>query len=168
MYDLLYELSPYAPFVLFVATTLDIFFVSGYIFYGAAMMSSVAVMHATGIVSAPMIILAAYAGTLLGTVLNFYAGRLLGETQIVKRRLQGPSAAKAQAMLRSRGLFLFMAIGRSITFTRPIYALILGTLDIRFRRFIILEMIIALVWVCFWLFIIFQGEAFVMWVYDRL
>lgn len=162
MYEILYELSPYAPVVVFVATTLDIVFLTGYLLYGGAMMASVLMMYTSGMISAPMIVLSAYAGTMLGNIINFYAGRFFGETKLVQKRLDHPKVEKARDFLRTKGLFLFMFVGRFVTFTRPLYALVLGTLDIRFRRFILYEATIALFWICFWLYVILEGGALII------
>jgi membrane protein DedA with SNARE-associated domain len=158
MYELLYELSPYTPLVVLLASVLDVFFVSGYVLYGAAMMGSVLIMHTTDMISTPALFLSAYIGTVSGSVLNFWAGRAFSTHPVVARRLAGPNAQKAQRLLQTRGLFWFICIGRFITLTRPLYGLIIGTLNIRFRRFFVYESGIAFVWISFWLYIILRGE----------
>ena len=158
MLELITQLSPYAPVAILVASALDIFFVTGLFLYGAAMMSSIAMMHATGMISLEMIIISAYGGTLLGNTLNYYAGRLFGETKFVIRKLQNPKVEKVHAFLQSRGLFIFIFGCRFFAFTRPLYALVLGSLKISFFRFFSYELIIALVWILFWLFVLLQGE----------
>jgi len=168
MYELLVELTPYAPFVVLVATFLDSFFLSGYFLYGAAMMGSVLMMHASGIISIPMLIITAFTGTIAASTVNFWVGRFCSEAPFVAQRLHGPRVNQARTFLRTRGLFVFMTVGRFVTFTRPIYALIIGTLEIRFRRFIIYECAIAFFWVCFWMFVILQGELLARWLYSLL
>lgn len=115
-------------------------------------------MHATGMISIEMIIVSSYSGTILGNVTNYWAGRLFGKTPVVSQRLRHPKVEKARGYLNKKGLFIFMAVSRFITFFRPLYALLLGSLAISFRRFILYESIIALCWILFWLFIIIQGE----------
>ena len=158
MLELIYQLSPYAPVAIFVASVLDIFFASGLFLYGAAMMSSVAMMHVTGMISIEMIILSAYSGTLTGNFLNYSVGRWFGETKLVTRKLQHPKVETVLRFLRTRGLFLFIFGCRFFAVTRPLYALVLGSLKIKFYRFFLYEMTVALTWIVFWLFILLQGE----------
>lgn len=166
MLEAIYQLSPYAPLVIFVASALDIFFVTGFILYGAAMMSSVAMMHATGMISIEGIVAAAYSGTLVGNALNFGIGKLFGETDFVTKKLEQPKVETARNFLKSRGLFLYILIGRCITVTRPLYALILGSLKIRFYRFLAYEMVISLVWTLFWLYVLLQGEKLFFYFFE--
>ena len=157
-YDSLYEVSHYAPLVIFIATVLDIFFITGYIFYGAAMLSSVLALHMSGMIGTEALLVVAFFGTVIGNSVNYWVGRLFGQTAFVQKRLQHPRAQKAEGFLRTRGLTLYMVIGRFITFTRPLYALILGSMSIRFDRFLIREIPLAFFWVSFWLLVILQGE----------
>jgi membrane-associated protein len=164
MFDIIYQFSPYAPVVIFISSFLDIFFVSGLILYGAAMMGSVVLMYTTGMISAELIIISAFSGTLLGNLLNYATGRMLSDVPIVKNRLQNPKLKKAHRFLKSRGLFLYIGTCRFVAVTRPLYALLAGSLKVSFQRFLIYEIIVALVWVIFWLIILIQGEA----IYSRI
>lgn len=161
MEEFIYQLSPYAPAAILIAAALDIFFITGYILYGFAMLTSVLMMYTTGMISAEAILVAAFLGTMTGNTTNYWVGRLFGETKFVTKRLAQPRAQKARHFLQNRGLIIFMVIGRFITFTRPMYALILGSMRIRFRRFLMYEIPLAFFWVAFWLFIILQGEEVV-------
>ena len=165
MLDALYTLSPYAPVVIFVAATLDIFFVTGLILYGAAMLGLIAMMHTTGMITLEGIVVSAYAGTMLGNVLNYGAGRLFGEVPIVARKLQHPKLETGRAFLKTRGLFLFIIVCRFIAVTRPLYALLIGSLEISFRRFFLYEAFVALAWIIFWLIILVQGEMIYAWLF---
>tara|TARA_B100001989_G_C24526295_1_gene458836 strand:- start:1204 stop:1704 length:501 start_codon:yes stop_codon:yes gene_type:complete len=158
MYEWLYELSPYYPIVLFVASALDIFFATGLFLYGAAMMSSVAMMHATGMITVEMIAISSYAGTMLGNTLNYYSGRIFHQSPVITKRLEHPKVQKIRHFLQHKGLFVYIAVARFVAVTRPLYALVLGSLKIKFHRFILYEAIIALIWIMFWLFILIQGE----------
>lgn len=158
MIESLYELAPYAPIVLFIAAALDIFFVTGLVLYGAAMLSSVAVLHASGMISATGIAISALLGTLCGNVVNFYCGRLFAETKFIQQRVEHPSTLRARNILKTNGLLFYILIGRFVTFTRPLYGVLAGSLRINARRFFFYEVIIAAFWIIFWLNIILQGE----------
>ena len=158
LYETIYSVSHYAPLVIIVAAILDIFFMSGLILYGVAMLSTVGMMHMSGMISTGELIASAFVGTTVGNTANYWVGRLFGETAYIQRKLQTPKIEKAQSFLRTRGLLVFMIIGRFITFTRPLYAVVLGSMQIRFHRFIIREIPLALFWVTFWLLILLEGE----------
>ncbi len=158
-YNFIYSIAPYAPLVILIASTLDIFFVTGYILYGAAMMSSVLMLHASGMISTEMLVVAALTGTLLGNTGNYWAGYWFGETQFIQKKLKNPKVQHAKEKFMNRGLCIFVFIGRFITFTRPAYALLLGSMKVSFSKFITTEVPIAFIWVVFWLCIILQGES---------
>lgn len=158
MYEFVYQLSHYAPLVIFVASVLDIFFLSGYILYGGATLGAVGMMHMTGMITVPEIIGAALAGTLLGNQINYWSGRLFHKTNFVQKRLETERAQKAEGFLRARGLLLFMIIGRFVTFFRPIHAVILGAFNIKLRRVLFYDIILSFIWVTLWLSVILYGE----------
>lgn len=158
MFEAVQNLSSFAPLVIFIASALDIFFVTGLFLYGAAMLSTIAMMHTTGMITVEMIVISAYGGTVLGNSLNYASGRLFKETKIVAKKLEHPKLLKAKSFLQSRGLFLYILICRFIAVSRPLYALLLGSMGIKFYRFLLYELIIALAWIIFWLFILVQGE----------
>ena len=154
-----YELSHYAPLVVLVATILDILIFTGYIFYGFAMLSSILVLHTAGMISTEALFISAYFGTLLGNTGNYLIGWFLGNTTYVQKKLSHQRVVTVKRYLSNHGLFVFMVTGRCITFTRPMYALLLGSMNISPRRFFLYETIIAFVWVSFWLLVIIEGEA---------
>ena len=158
MYETLYELSHYAPLVIFFASVLDIFFITGYILYGGATLGAVGMMHLTGMITVPEIIMSALAGTLFGNQINYWVGRLFHKTAFVSKRLNGARAQKAEGFLRTRGLLLFMIVGRFVTFFRPLHGLIIGTFNIKLRRFLVYDIILSLLWVCIWLVVLLFGE----------
>jgi membrane protein DedA with SNARE-associated domain len=145
--------------VLFIAATADIFFVTGLFLYGAAMMTTVATLYATGTMSAEVIFVCAYGGTLLGNILNFYVGRLFDKSPMIEKKLQHPKIQKGKHFLETKGLFLYIGICRFVAVSRPLYALVLGSLKIKFSRFIFFEAIIAFFWVLFWLVFLIQGAS---------
>lgn len=153
-----YQLSHNAPVVLFVAAMLDVFLFTGYILYGAAMLSTVVFMHSTGMISTETLLLVAYIGTVSGSIINYLIGRFLGTTNLVQQKLHHPRLVQSRQYLTKRGLLVFMCVGRFITFTRPVYAVLIGSLGISFSRFLIYELSIAFVWVSFWLLIIIKSE----------
>lgn len=158
LYDTLYNLSHYAPIVILIAAALDIFFVTGLFLYGFAMLSTVGMLHATGMISTQALIVSAFIGTVSGNICNYWAGRLFNNTRFIQSKLESKQAKRAQSFLNSRSLFLYMIVGRFITFTRPLYALLLGSLQVSFRTFLSREIPLALFWVTFWIVIILQGE----------
>lgn len=157
MFELIQQFSAYAPLIIFVAATLDILFLTGLILYGAAMIGSIGAMYSTGMISVEMIILSSYCGTVFGNCLNYGAGHIFREAPFISNKLNDPKVQKVKSILDKRSLPLFMVISRFIALIRPLYALVLGSLDISFKRFLFFELIIALFWVLFWLFIIVQG-----------
>lgn len=166
MSELIYELSHYAPLVIFVAATLDIFFLSGYILYGGATLGAIGMMHMSGMISVPEIIAAALTGTLFGNQINYWVGRLFNTTSFVQKRLETKRAQKAFGWLRSRGLLSYMVVGRFITFFRPIHAVILGAFNIRWHRFVSYDIPLSFIWVTFWLTIILYGEKLYLQFFD--
>lgn len=158
LYEAVYQFSHYAPLVILIAAALDIFFMTGLFLYGAAMMSTVLMMHMTGMIETEALIVSAFLGTVGGNLVNFWIGRWFSETEFIKTRLTRPRYQRAREHLRTRGLTLFMFIGRFVTFTRPLYALLLGSARISFKRFLWRELPLAFCWVTFWLLIVLQGE----------
>lgn len=161
MYDLLYELTPYAPLVILIAAFLDVFFITGYLLYGFAMAGSVAMMYSSGMISAEVLITSAFIGTYTGNLTNFAIGHFFSECAFIRKHLKLKQIDKTRQLLKEQRLFVFMAICRSITFIRPAYSLLLGTLGIKKRKFIFYEAIIAFCWVTFWVLVIIFGESFI-------
>ena len=158
MYEVIYELSHYAPLVIFIASVLDIFFLTGLILYGGATLGAVGMMHMTGMITVPQIIISALAGTLFGNQINYWTGRFFHNTAFIQKRLATARAQKAEGFLRTRGLLPFMLIGRFVTFFRPLHGLILGTFNIKLRRFLFYDFILSFIWIVFWLSILLYGE----------
>ena len=110
MFELIEQFAPYSPLVIFFASIFDIFFATGLFLYGAAMMGSIAMMYTTGMITIPEIIIASYAGTLIGNSLNYLSGRLFDKAPIVERKLQHPKIQKIKGYLQTKGLFLYILI----------------------------------------------------------
>jgi len=159
MLEFLKQLATNYPLIIFIASVLDIFFVSGLFLYGAAMMGSILMLYTAGLISVSEIILASYAGTLLGNILNYWSGRVFDKVPIVDKKLNHPKVQTAKGYLRTKGLFLYILICRFIAISRPLYALVLGSLNIKFSRFIVYEAVVAFFWVVFWLIVLIQGEV---------
>lgn len=158
MLEIIQQLSLYSPIIIFTASILDIFFATGLFLYGFTTLGVVAFMHNTSAISFQAIIISAYIGTIFGNTVNFFVGKLFGKTNLIKKRLENKKLIKAKKFLQNKGLFIYIIVCRFIAVLRPLYALFLGTIGIKFKRFILYESIIALVWVVFWLFILIQGE----------
>ena len=161
MVEIFNDFIVYVPVALFFAAIIDIFFLTGLLFYGGTTLGAIGLLYSSGAIGFGEIVIATYAGTLLGNSVNFYSGRLFGETPVVARKLSNPKVQKAQQFLRTRGLFLYILIGRFTAVTRPLYALLLGSLQIKYRRFIIYEACIALFWVVLWLLIVTNSIDFI-------
>lgn len=153
------SLFSHAPLLVFVAAILDVFFVTGLLFYGVATLSSVAMLYFTGMISLEAIVISSFSGTVLGNTVNYGAGRFFGTTATVTQFLQRPRLKTAHVFLQTRGLFLFIAVCRFIALFRPVYALLLGSMRISFGRFLLYESIVALAWVIFWLGLLIEGKA---------
>jgi len=158
MYESLYQLSHHAPLVIFTASILDVFFLSGYILYGLATLGAVAMMHLSGMVTVPEIIMAAVTGTVFGNQLNYWIGRFFSTTTFIKKRISSPRAQRAQAFLQTKGLLVYMIIGRFVTFFRPIHGVILGALNINPCRVLTYDILLSIVWVSVWLWVLLSGE----------
>jgi membrane protein DedA with SNARE-associated domain len=159
MFELIQQFASYAPAVIFIASVLDIFFVTGLFLYGAAMLGSIAMMYSTGMITLEMIIVSSYLGTLLGNSLNYFSGRMFDKAPFIERKLQHPKVQKVRKLLQTKSLFIYILVCRFIAVSRPLYALVLGSLKVNFGRFILYESLVALAWVIFWLFILVQGES---------
>lgn len=160
-------LAPYAPFAIFGAAVLDIFFVTGLFLYGAAMLSSIAMMYTTGMITVELIVISSYGGTVLGNTMNYLSGRVFEKTTIVSNKLNHPNVDKARTFLQSRGLFIYILICRFIAITRPLYALVLGSMKIKFWRFFTYELIVAFFWIIFWLLVLAYGGSLLSYVFNK-
>jgi len=158
MYEVVYQLSHYAPVMVFVASVLDIFFLTGFVLYGGATLGVVAMMHMTGMITVPEIIMAALAGTIIGNQMNYWTGRYFYTITFVQKRIEGARARKAEEFLRTRGLLLFMIVGRFVTFFRPLHGLIIGTFNIKLQRFLVYDLVLSFLWVVIWLAVLLFGE----------
>ncbi len=141
-----------------MASVLDVFFLSGYILYGIATLSAVAMMHMSGMISVPEIIIAAVAGTVFGNQINYWIGRLFSTTKMIEQRIDSPRAKKAKIFLETKGLLIYMIVGRFVTFFRPIHGLILGTLNISPYRVLIYDIALSILWVSLWLWVLLSSE----------
>lgn len=152
-----------APILILAASFLDTWMVTGYFLYGFALMGSVGVMHVSGMISAPEIILMAWIGTASASIVNFTLGHLGRHVSVSATPPSDPSRlARIQMYIRNHPLWLAILIGRSISITRPLYGFILGTAHVSPVRFVAWELPISLVWVCFWITVIILGEHIVL------
>jgi len=142
-----------------MASVLDIFFLSGYILYGVATLGAVAMMHMSGMITVPEIIIAAVIGTVFGNQINYWLGHFFSTTTVIKKRINSPRAQKAKIFLENKGLLVFMVVGRFVTFFRPIHGLILGALNINPYRVIFYDIILSTLWVSVWLWLLLYGEV---------
>lgn len=160
MLETISALISYTPAIIFIATILDIFFITGYIFYGFAMLSVVGVLLMNGSVTISELVIAGSLGTILGNYINFYIGKKFGSSKYIQKHLQHKSVQKIHSLIRNHNLLLLMFICRFVTFLRPAYALILGTLHVDTKRFMLYEIIISIIWITFWITVIVTtGEA---------
>jgi len=149
-----------APLIILVAAYLDTFMFTGYFLYGFAMLSAVSMLHLSGAITAPEIIIVGWLGTAAASITNYTIGYLGGaaakrqQEKILAGRLK-----RLQPYLYGGRMWLVILVGRSITFTRPAYGFLLGAAHAAPARFIIFELIISLLWVTFWIFIILLGES---------
>jgi membrane-associated protein len=168
MAELLYSFAAYAPLGVFTAAVLDIFFLTGYFFYGVTSIATILILYGGNFISVPEIVIYSLLGTLTGNTINFYAGQRFSTTKKVATILRSKAAETAREFLKTRGLFLFILFGRFITVARPIYALIIGTLSISYKRFLLYETLIAFFWVTLWLWLMITGLDVALWIKDQL
>lgn len=158
MEDMISPLLMYAPLFIFAGAFLDVLVFTGLFLYGGTMLATVALLYASGAITATEIVIAASTGTLLGSSINFYLGRFFGHVPFIAKFLEKPGAQKIRGFMARRHLLITMTIGRFITLARPLYGLVLGTMEISPRRFFMYEIPLVLVWVVIWLVVLIQGE----------
>jgi membrane protein DedA with SNARE-associated domain len=143
---------------IFVSALIDAFFLTGLVFYGVVLMGTAATLHAMGEITTLELMAAAFLGSTIGSIINFYIGHFFGHVKIVKRFTQGDKVAVVKKRLAQDGLFWTMALGKFIGIFRPLYALILGVLHTNQRRFLCYEIFLALLWTIFWTMVLLFGE----------
>jgi len=158
MVETLTTLLPYTPLLIFVAAFFDVFCLTGLFLYGGAMLGSVAALLIAGLISPIEVTIAATLGTLLGSTTNFFIGYFGAQIPFVEKLLKNKGAVKIKEFTVKRHLFITMVVGRFITLARPLYGLVLGTLQTKPSRFFMYEIPIVFFWVVLWLFILIQGE----------
>ena len=158
MLELVEAVAPYAPLAIFIVSVLDILFLTGLFMYGGTTLGALSMLYVTGMVTIPEIVIASLFGTLLGNQINYWVGRMSHSTDFVQRRLANERTDWAIRFLRTRGLLLYMISGNFITFFRPVYGLILGAIKIRWRRFVMYDLLTSSIWVSVWLSVIIFGE----------
>lgn len=158
MTESLLAIMPYTPLIIFVASFLDVFCLTGLFLYGGAMLGSVAALLITGLITPIEVTVAATLGTLLGSSSNFFIGYFGAQSKFVDTLLQKRSATKLRDFTVKKHLFIVMLVSRFITLARPLYGLVLGTLQTKPSRFFMYEIPIVFFWVVLWLFILIQGE----------
>lgn len=158
MYEILHEVAPYAPLAVFIASFLDIVFCTGFLLYGGALLGAVIIMLTTEMIAVPTLIITATLGSLAGNQLNYWVGRRFYAVPWVRARIEGPRGAQLGRFLQARGLLVFMVFGRFFAFARPFHALIIGSFLIDWRRFLLYDTILTLVWVVFWIAMILLAE----------
>lgn len=161
MEELLNPLLMYAPLFIFAGAFFDVLVFTGLFLYGGTMLASVALLYASGAVTITEITLAAASGTLLGSSVNFYLGRFFGHVPFIEKFLNKPGALKIKNFMTKRHLLITMTVGRFITLARPLYGLVLGTMEISAKRFFMYEIPLVLVWVLIWLLVLIQGEKLI-------
>lgn len=140
-----------------LAAFLDVLFVTGIFFNGTLLFGVAVGMFALGDVTGYQIFVLALIGTYFASVTNFTFGRLFGSTAIAVRVTQSTGGKKIESILSARSLILAMLICRFFTFSRPLYGLVVGMYPISLVRFLILELVVACVWVGFWTCVLVFG-----------
>lgn len=152
--------------MIMVAAFFDTFVGTGYLLYGFALLGTAALMHLDGMVSVTEIVLAASVGTIAASATNFSLGRFFGHTAWVHRRLDTPVVHRLRRILDRYGTWWFIIIGRSVTFFRPSYALLLGLMHRPWQKFLVMEILYAILWVIFWTGVILAGEEVLLKVFN--
>lgn len=150
MTEIFTTISSHAPALIFIASFFDIFFISGYLFYGFAMIGSVGMLLANDMISFQALVITASAGSIMANTVNFFIGKYLGSTAYIKKRIHKITTGKIAELADTKNLFIFMAVCRFFAFFRPAYGILLGTLNVSSKKFILYESIIGFSWVIFW------------------
>ncbi len=150
-------LSQYGFILIIFAAYIDEFFLTGYFLYGFALIGSIAMLYATDMVSIYEIFVGACIGTILASFTNYFIGYHFGNTPYIQKLTSGKRITWMREKLEHNGMFLFILVCRFVTITRPIYALLLGTLRVPTKRFIIFEIIVGTVWISFWTAVLIFG-----------
>jgi len=140
----------FALVTIITAAFIDTFIVSGYILYGFALLANAGILYAAGTLSIQHIFIGALIGTTAASMVNFYIGTIFAKSRWVQQQLKKDLAVRIQNQLHTRGLFIAMLIARFITLLRPMYGLVIGTLNVSPRRFILCEIVVSIIWVTFW------------------
>lgn len=122
-----------------------------------------AILAREGHLSIVLIVLASMAGAMLGDATSYWVGRVFGERAV--RRLARSERARervqwSQEQIQGRGMW-FVAAARFIPGGRTATTLAAGTLEMRWRRFVVADAVGATLWSCYsaglgW----FGGRAF--------
>jgi membrane protein DedA with SNARE-associated domain len=117
----------------------------GVFFEGETIVIVAGAMAHRGLLSLPGVILAAFAGSLLGDQLWFHLGRRYGEAFIARRPAWRARGARAQALLTRFGT-LFVLAFRFFYGFRTITPVLLGAIGYPVRRFTVLNALGAALW----------------------
>ena len=147
---------------MFAAAFLDAFFATGLIFYGMMFFATAGALHATGKITTIELTIVTYLGSVIANYLNFYIGYFFGKAPFIRDFIAGERAQRARDCLEKRGLFIYMTIGRFVGFLRPVYAILIGTLHVDRRKFMLYELIIAIPWTLFWVSVLLFGESLIL------
>ena len=100
----------------------------------------------TGLLPAPLVILATFVGTWLG----YMQGRFLGHTQMYHRlmsHLDEKHKEKVHYLLNKYGIITLIT-ARYIAFVRTAYPYIVGANEIPQGRFLVVNLISSIMWIC--------------------
>ncbi len=130
--------------IVFAVAALDAFFP---VVPSEATVITAAVLAAQGDLRLELIIPAAAVGAVCGDNVSYWVGRLLGE-RIAEKVFAGPRRRhldRAHRMLEERGGYLII-VGRFVPGGRTAVTFAAGSLDWRWRRFIVFDVAAGLIW----------------------
>ncbi|HEB88532.1 MAG TPA: DedA family protein, partial [Deltaproteobacteria bacterium] len=132
-------------FETFLSTYGLIVVVVGTFFEGETVLVLAGLAAHRGYLPLPAVVGAGFVGTILGDQLYFLIGRWRGEAVLARHPDWRPRVARAQAFLE-RHHVLFILGFRVLYGLRTISPFAVGTSNVRFRRFLALDALTAILW----------------------
>jgi len=157
-------LADHSVYFVLIGSFVDVFFLTGYIFYGFALLSSVAILYASGLINASEVIIFAYIGTMTASYTNYAIGYYFGRTKLIKKITDGSKAQKIEKYFTDHRLLVVMIISRFVTLIRPAYMVVLGAMQIAPKRVLFYEAVIAFCWVTFWAGVFIFGSQVMLFI----
>lgn len=142
-----------------MAAFLDVVVFTGVIFNGVLLLGVATTFFSIGSASGLEIFILAFVGSYTASVANFIFGKRFSNSKKMINIWSSRAGNVVRGRLNGSALLPSMLVLRFITLSRPVYACMLGTMNVSLRKFLALEFIASLVWVGFWTLILVNGYS---------